>query len=345
MSEELTMNDKKLLNHIQFDFPIVPRPFQEIGKKLGMSEQEVIDGILRAKNQKVLRQLSAIYDTRRIGYKSMLAAVSARQDKIDEVAQMINRHPGVSHNYERTHEFNIWFTIAVPPESDLQAHIKAFELNPSVKSIRQFPTLKLFKIGVRLDVAGEYNLTAEDEEAKPMEMTAAEIDEKTRRVVLATQDDIEIVPNTFELMAGRAGMSVDDLISALFELKKNGILRRFAAILRHQKAGFVANLMAVWKVPHEKVDELGPRMAATRAVSHAYQRPVYPDWPYNVFTMIHGKSKEDCETIAAHISEKTGVTDYAKLYSTREFKKTRVRYFDQRFRQWEEQNLHSANAQ
>lgn len=309
-----------------------------------MSEQEVIEGIQRAKNLKILRQLSAIYDTRRLGYKSMLVAVAAQQDRIDEVAQTINKHPGVSHNYERTHEFNIWFTIAVPPDSDLQAHIKVFERHPAVRSIRQFPTLKLFKIGVKLDVAGEYNLTAEEEEAKPMDMTPATIDDKVKRVVLATQDDIEIVPDTFDLMAKKAEMTVDELIQALLELKKNGILRRFAAILRHQKAGFVANLMAVWKVPADRVDEIGPRMAATRAVSHAYQRPVYPDWPYNVFTMIHGKSKEDCETIAAYISEKTGITEYAKLYSTREFKKTRVRYFDQRFQQWEDQYLKTVST-
>jgi DNA-binding Lrp family transcriptional regulator len=130
-------------------------------------------------------------------------------------------------------------------------------------------------------------------------------------------------------------MPVERLLEHLQGMKDRGLLRRVAAILFHRRAGFSANGMGVWAVPEDRVLELGPRMAAVRGISHCYQRPTYPDWPYSVFTMAHGRSKEECDAVLDAIAADTGVTERATLYSSTEFKKIRLQYFTDDFKRWE----------
>jgi DNA-binding Lrp family transcriptional regulator len=140
-------------------------------------------------------------------------------------------------------------------------------------------------------------------------------------------------------MADRLGLSVEGLFDAAARLQRSGHMRRYAAILYHRKAGYRANGMAVWKVPVEDVPIIGPRMASFRAVSHCYQRPVYPDWPYNLFTMIHAHTPDECQQIIDAIQTETGIAEYAVLYSTTEYRKARVRYFDPALDDWEAKHL------
>src|SRR5690606_23255688 len=128
------------------------------------------------------------------------------------------------------------------------------------------------------------------------------------------------------------------LLERLEEQRERRILRRVAAILFHRRAGFSANGMGVWKVPEDKVLEVGPKMAAFRGVSHCYQRPTYPDWPYSIFTMAHGRSKEECDAILDAIAEETGITERATLYSSTEFKKIRLLYFTDDYAKWEREH-------
>ena len=125
------------------------------------------------------------------------------------------------------------------------------------------------------------------------------------------------------------------LFEHLESMRERRALRRVAAILFHRRAGFSANGMGVWKVPEERIVELGPRMASFRGISHCYQRPTYADWPYSVFTMAHGRSKEECDAILDSIAEDTGIDERRTLYSSTEFKKVRLRYFTDEHKRWE----------
>ena len=116
-------------------------------------------------------------------------------------------------------------------------------------------------------------------------------------------------------------------------------MRRFAAVMNHRSAGYKANAMGVWAVPDDGLEELGPRMAGFAFVSHCYRRPTYEDWPYSVFTMVHGHNARDCEQTIAAIQAETGVEDYALLWSVKEYKKTRVRYFTDEWDEWRRTNL------
>jgi siroheme decarboxylase len=321
--------DKQLLNEIQWQFPLVDRPFLEISKRYNVSENEVIDRIRILKRIGLIRQINAIFDTRRLGYRSTLVAFCVSQDKLEQVANKVNSHPGVSHNYERNHEYNMWFTLAVPPLGDMKQDLERMASLDGVIKCRVLPTLKLYKIGVKLDV-----LNQDPSDPKPTEelktvsqakFIATDLDKKFIRVL---QEDIETTPEPFKNSARILGMTTGELFAKAKEYEQIGVMRRFAAILRHRDAGFSANGMVVWRVLEDKIDEVGYKLAAFPQVSHCYRRPVFSDWPFNLFSMVHARTLKAAERIAETMSSVVKVQDYSILFSTREFKKQRVRYFE-----------------
>ncbi len=320
--------DKAILNEIQWTFPLVPEPFEVIAQKFGIKEEELTRRLVALKKIGIIRQLSAIFDTRKLGYKSALIAMAIEPEKLDHIANQINKHPGVSHNYERNHEYNLWFTLAVPPGNDLKSEVDKFSKLSGIKKIRLLPTIKLFKIGVKLDMveesAPEVKPTEEKKKIRDVKFVATEED---KRYIRELQKDLEIIKRPFLKSAQNLGITEETLLEKVKFYEEIGVMRRFAAILRHRDAGFVANGMIVWKVPTERIDEVGAKLGAFPQVSHCYERPVYQDWPYNIFSMVHCKSVEDAQLMAKEIQRQINVNDYKILFSSREFKKTRVEYF------------------
>ena len=320
--------DKEILNEIQWIFPLVSQPYHEIAKKFDISTDVVKKRLTNLKQTGILRQLSAIFDTRRLGYKSSLVALEIEPDKLDYVAHQINRHPGVSHNYERNHQFNLWFTLAVPPGFDLKTEVDKFSKLEGIKKTRLLPTIQLFKIGVKLDMIDEKKHEVKPtEEKKKINNVKFVPTEKDKEFIRELQKDLEIVDRPFLNTAQKLGITEEELFQKLKHYEDIGVMRRFAAILRHRDAGFIANGMIVWKVPDDRITEVGETLGSFPQVSHCYQRPVYNDWPYNVFSMIHCKSKDEAKNMAKEIQKVIHVDEYNILFSAREFKKTRVEYF------------------
>jgi DNA-binding Lrp family transcriptional regulator len=334
--------DKELLNILQMNLPLTPTPYAAMGEQLGLPEAEVIARVGALKQARVLRQVSAIFDTRKIGYRSSLVAMRVAPERLAQAARVINEHPGVSHNYERNHAFNLWFTVAVPPPSTVEEHVNALHEKAGAEATRILQTLKLFKIGVKLDMTGKSDITARDPSSVRRQadwnvgqaLSALDI-----QLVRELQKDLLLEPRPFLPAATRLGITEEALLDEARRMMDQGIMRRFAAVLYHRRAGFKANAMGVWRAPEDRVEEYGFQMAAFAAVSHCYQRPIYPDWPYNIFTMVHGHTPEECERVLRAIAEETGLTDYVSLYSTREYKKTRVEYFTDDYADWERKFL------
>ena len=332
--------EKKLLNILQLELPSVARPYEELGKRVGISQDEALAVIQNLKDQHIIRQISAIFDTRSLGYKSSLVAMAIPKDRLDDAAERINRHPGVSHNYRRNHYYNLWFTVAVPPDSrlGLEKTIEVLHQQAQAELTRPMPTLKLYKIGVNLDITGDRAPDASDtpkyHEGKINKKDV--LTETQIGIIRALQEDMPVVAEPYAPLAKELGVDLEQLFQLMQEFIARGQMRRVSAVLHHRNAGFTANAMGVWAVPQERLEEVGPIMASFRAVSHCYQRPTYPDWPYSIFTMVHGKTAAECESFLEAIKEKTSVTDYKSLYSTEEYKKTRVRYFTPETYQWEE---------
>jgi DNA-binding Lrp family transcriptional regulator len=333
--------DKRLLNLMQGSFPIAQRPYRHVASEAGIPEADVIARVQRLLDERIIRQVTPIFDTRALGYSSMLVAAKVDADNPWRAANVINEHPGVSHNYLRNHEFNIWFTIATEPGSPLglEGTLEVLARLAGAESIRQLPTLKLFKIRMDLEMeGGTSDLAKAVEVAPPAETEPQPYDAFDVEVIRALQGDMPVVPEPYAPAAATLQIPQDRLLTHLLEMQKRRLLRRVAAILFHRRAGFSANGMGVWKVPDERIMELGPQMAAFRGISHCYQRPTYQDWPYSIFTMAHGRSKEECDAILDSIASETGISDRTTLYSSTEFKKIRLLYFTDDYRAWEREH-------
>jgi DNA-binding Lrp family transcriptional regulator len=289
-------------------------------------------------HDRIIRELTPIFDTRALGYESMLVAAKVDPDHPHRAAKVINEHPGVSHNYLRNHDFNMWFTIAVAPGSKygLDGTLEILAREAGASSIRQLPTLKLFKINMNLEMEkGTEELVKQADEDNGRALQATGLTDRDYAVIRNLQGQMPIVERPYDGAAEASGLSTPELLAHLEGMVDRGLLRRVAAILFHRRAGFSANGMGVWSVPDDKIEEIGAQMAAFRGISHCYQRPTYEDWPYNVFTMAHGRSKDECDAILDEIARQTGIEERSTLYSSTEFKKIRLRYFTPDYAEWE----------
>ncbi len=331
-------HDRRLLNAIQAEFPLVSRPFEALGAQVGLAETDVMARLGEHKRRKIIRQIGGIFDTRSLGYQSSLVAMRVPSERVDAAAEAVNGHPGVSHNYRRDHVFNLWFTIAVPPASDLRWTVHRLHAMADAQSTRLLPTLRLFKIGVQLDMEGgsgaERAEVAYSDAARPAAGRAG-LRPVDIAVIRELQEDVPLDAQPYGPMARRTGMPEDEFLAVATHLKTQGYMRRMAAVLHHRAAGFRANAMGVWAVPSERTEDVGRVMASFKGVSHCYLRPTYPDWPYNVFTMVHGQDTAGCQEVIGAMARATGIAEYALLYSTKEYKKVRLRYYTPELDEWE----------
>jgi DNA-binding Lrp family transcriptional regulator len=243
----------------------------------------------------VIRQISAIFDTRVLGYQSTLVAARIPKDKLSEGAKAVNSHPGVSHNYERNNEFNLWYTVAVPPDSrlGLEGTVDVMHHISGAEKTRILPTLKLFKIGVTLDMKEGATAKKEAPQYGEADRQGADrnVSEDDKSAIRALQEDIPLTPRPFDLWGKEFGMSYEELLERAYDLQERKIMRRFSAVLYHRKAGFRANAMGVWKVPDERVEEVGntfarpTRTGRTRCSAWSTDarsksaRPCWTRWP------------------------------------------------------------------
>ncbi|MFZ1986981.1 MAG: Lrp/AsnC family transcriptional regulator [Desulfatitalea sp.] len=155
-----------------------------------------------------------------------------------------------------------------------------------------------------------------------------QLTEMEKRVIAAIQGDMPVVRRPYEHIAAQLGIAEENLLATLGDLVDRGVIRRFGATLRHQKSGFQANAMVAWRVDEARIEAVGKIMASFRAVSHCYRRDPTAQWPYNLYTMVHGKDEAACRRAAAKMADKADVHDFALLFSRRELKKTSMRYFE-----------------
>jgi DNA-binding Lrp family transcriptional regulator len=339
----LDETDKRLMNMLQSNFPLDPEPFALVASEAELELDDVLARTRRLLEGRIIREITPIFDTRALGYESMLVAAKVDSDNPQRAAQAVNAHPGVSHNYLRTHDFNLWFTIATPPDSELglRGTLDALMEETGAESMRELPTLTLFKINMNLEMEkGTDALAAAVEAAPPRELDAQPYDDDDIALIRALQGPMAAVERPYDAAAEELGIGTEQLLERLGTMVDRKILRRVAAILYHRRAGFSANGMGVWKVPEEEIMEVGGRMASFRGVSHCYQRPTYEDWPYSVFTMAHGRSKQECDAILDSIAAECGMgaDDRATLYSSTEYKKIRLHYFTDDYAAWEERH-------
>lgn len=328
-NRDLTIKDKKLLNLVQSDFPLVEQPFEVLGQRLDISEEQALQQVRNLKEESIIRHIGAIFDSRRLGYISVLIAMHIAPEQLDTQARAISRNSWVSHSYAREHHYNLWLTLSLHPDQDLDEIAESLKANPGVGGMIILPALRMFKIDARFDMIGDdIEPMSENQGVKKIaEIKAERLSDLEIAIVQELQRDLSITERPFTAMTERLKIDVDELLRTAKNFLTNGTMRRYGAVLNHRQAGFRANALGCWIVPQPRIEEVGKSMASFSEVTHCYERQTYTDWPYNLFTMIHGRTKEECETIAGEMSGQMGVADYILLYSTREYKKERVQYF------------------
>ncbi len=326
MATDLKHEDRLLLMLLQDQFPLNAVPYTDLAERLGWTESAVLERIPRYRERGLLREISAIFDTRRLGYRSTLVALQVEPGRLDAVADAIGRHPGVSHSYGRDHAFNLWFTLAVPPKADLMQEAQALAEQPGVLRMLSLPVVRTFKIDARFDLNGEGPGVGQP--ALLPAMPPIILAEEDIAYVRALQADLPLVQRPFWSLAVQAGLREAELLDAARRLRATGIVRRYGAILRHQQAGYTANAMVCWKLPEEAIPLAGEMVAAHWAVSHCYQRASYPpEWPYSLFAMVHARSQAQLESAVQELEDRIRPQATAVLATTREYKKERPRYF------------------
>lgn len=316
----------ELARLLQGGVPFEPEPFRTLGDSLGLSHAQVLAQLEAWSEEGKLREISAVLEGSILCYDSALVAGRIPPEDLDRVGAVISAHPTVTHNYVRDHEKNLWFTIAVPPEQDLERTLKFLEEEGGVSEpFQALRRTKTFKIGVNFDLKTKTSRTKL--EAK-RDMSVVEVSEGDKALFRALQTPLPYVERPFAVLAEAAGASEEELLT--FARKHLGkAMRRYVGTFRHRKLGVRGNGMAVWRLPLEREAEVGLQLAGAPEVTHCYARNAIEGFPFSVYSMIHGPDREAVLATAARLATETGVAseDYVVLFSTRELKKTRLRYF------------------
>jgi DNA-binding Lrp family transcriptional regulator len=333
--------DKKIVTAIQGGLPAEERPFDALAAPLGIQPDEMLARVRRLAGDGMIRRLGPVFDSRSLGYVSTLVAARIPSERLAEVAARVTRLPGVTHNYERRHAYNLWFTLTCPSAQELDRTLAGLRKETGIPDFHNLPALAVYKIRVQFDLAGKSEVPGEDMTTFPEKGSLPTgrsagahapgvprpLDEKQKELVRLLQDGLAVEREPFAAMAARLGWPASRVVQQIREWLDSGVIRRFGAVVRHKELGFVANGMAAFRISPEAIDDAGLRLARRTEVSHCYRRPPLPDFPYSLFAMVHGQSEDEVQQTVAAMAKEIAVEDYAVLFSVTEFKKASMRYF------------------
>lgn len=312
----------RLLNDFQRDFPLVTEPYAAIARRVGASRDAVLETLARLKALGAISRVGAVFRPNAIG-ASTLAAMAVPPGRLATVARYVSGFREVNHNYEREHRLNLWFVAAAPDAGRLRQVLRAIGETTGIE-VLSLPLVEEFHIDLGFDLAGRRRKRVS---GGPPPRIA--VSPSGQRLVAALQDGLELVPRPFAVLAARAGMSEGAALETLAAWQELGVIRRFGVVVRHHELGFGANAMCVWDVPDDEVSALGRGLAEEPAVTLCYRRSrAAPEWRYNLYCMLHGKSRPEVLGKLAGIEARHGLGRHPHdvLFSLRRFKQTGARY-------------------
>ena len=314
----------ELLKILQEKFPIESRPFLKIGEIVGLEEDEVIKEVSELQDKGIIRQISAIFHPEFFGHRTGLFAFRVEDALLDDAIKKINSHPGVTHNYLRAHYYNIWFILATTPDVILEEEGKRLAEACGVKDYLYLPAKRIFKISTKFDLTG--GTAAEEALQLETQKKRYSFSKKDELLVKLLQEPLPILQKPFLELAKRSGIPEEEIFEWLVEMKKLRALRRFGALLKHDKIGFKYNLMVAWEVSPERIEEIAESLCKYSFVSHCYERKTYPHWRYNLYSMCHFREKDESRVIF-EIAEDLGINKFICLPTIKELKKARLKLF------------------
>lgn len=309
-----------LLNDWQRDFPIVTRPFGEIARKFGTSELAVLLTVEHLHRRGAISRVGAVFAPRRVG-ASTLAALAAPPERIKEIAARVSARAEVNHNYQREHRYNLWFVVTAADQATLDGVLRGIEADTGCKVIA-LPLENEFHIDLGFDLASGHKSLASRATA-PFRAPDAE----DMRLIAALQDGLELMPRPFRQLGETLFMPEDEVIARIAAMIDDGTIKRFGIVVRHHELGYRSNAMVVFDLPDAEVDAIGARLAAEAGVTLCYRRRrSLPDWNYNLYCMVHGRSRDEAQPVIDRLAGIAG-RPATVLFSTRRFKQCGARYF------------------
>ena len=334
--------DRAIIDALQAGVPVCGRPFAAAAAALGVEETALIERLRRLLADGVLTRFGPMYDAERLGGAVTLAAMRVPPEQLDAAAAEVNAFDEVAHNYEREHALNLWFVLATETPEAIAPVLEAIASRTGYP-VYDMPKLEEYYIGLRLR-AGEGEADDETPEGAtpcmPARVSTASgrraarqpavdaLDAVGRAIVAVTQAGLPLVPRPCHAIAAELGLDPAQVMQRLQHMLDTGAIRRIAAVPNHYALGYRANGMSVWDVDDAEVSEAGRRVGALAFVSHCYRRPRHrPFWPYNLFAMVHGRTRAEVEAHIAGIAARLGERQRAHdvLYSRRILKKTGLR--------------------
>ncbi|MDO4399646.1 MAG: hypothetical protein Q4D27_01705 [Coriobacteriia bacterium] len=335
---------ERVLDLIQSGFPLESDPYGVIAAQLGATRDDVLDVVAALRADGSIRRLGASFASKKLGYSSTLCAlaVPGGPQEVDRVAAIVNAVPNVTHNYLRTNRYNLWFTIIARGPEEVARILSRIEEESGCPDALNLPATALYKIKVDFGEMKRRPLVTPSERTEPRDLPPARPfdadDPFDVALVRWAQEDIagfgeavdaDPFTTAAAFIAAETGDSTVDeacVIARLRELKQGKVIRRFGALVAHRKMGYAFNGMTVWDVPAERADEVGKAFAAQPFVSHCYARPRSGAWPFNLYAMVHATTQEELDERVATLEASCGMQAQV-LVSTREYKKTSMRYF------------------
>lgn len=315
----------RLLNDYQRGFPLLPRPFLAIGQELGLAEEAVLDSYRRFLAEGVVSRIGAVLPPRRVGV-STLAALAVPASDLERVAALVTARAQVNHNYQREHDFNLWFVLAARNEEALAEQLQEIARESACPLI-SLPLRESFHIDLGFDLAGGCKHVQPN--AAALAERACALPELERSLLAALEPGLAVESRPFKVLGDRVGLSEDFTLELLGRWLAEGLIKRLGVVVRHHELGYTANAMCVWDVPDEDVSAVGRALAGETGITLCYRRQrAQPHWPYNLFCMIHGKAREEVLALRADLARRHGldVHPHAVLFSTRRFKQQGARY-------------------
>ncbi len=280
----LDATDFLLVNPWQRGFPLTARPFRDIAWHAGLPESTVLSRFAEMKKQGVLDRIGPVFRPNTVGASS-LAAMAVPPERLEEVAALVSAQPGVNHNYEREHRYNLWFVATAPGAAAVQSTLSRIEHASGIAVLR-LPLLEEFHIDLGFDLdTGSAPRAAVSRPAGPPS-------EEERRLAAALAGGLPFVERPYDAVARTLGLSEEEVLALLAKMLAEGRIRRIGAVIRHRRIGYEANAMAVWNVPDSQVAEIGRALGRDPCVTLCYRRArALPHWPYNLYCMVHGKER------------------------------------------------------
>lgn len=322
MTLRLTKLQKQLCSILQDGLPICKRPFDDIARFMGITEQTVLQQTTKLKEAGVIRRLDALINYRTLGLSSTLVAAHIPQESLPEVTAVVNSLENVSHNYLRTHHYNLWFTLQTgsPEEANIAlANLSArFGLD-----FHSLPVERIFKLDVRFDPDNLNELL--DSTPQPPTREIVRLSDSEKLLLAKLQNDLQVIARPFDFLCSK-DLAIENILRILTKLIDKGVIRRIAAVVDHHKLGFVANVLFVAKANPDRIVEAGKALARFGIVSHCYQRRSFENWPYNLFAMMHSRSMGEIQRIIDKFTQAQRIDSFELLPTAAELKKQPVKY-------------------